>query len=90
MGCKSGFVHASVFGVLPCGRINVAETLKTPANQFDIIDAKMSATFKEVFVTIRLGDTLKVLKYENLLFPTYSVPLLNVAIKHGLILNTMS
>ncbi|KAG4075627.1 hypothetical protein HA402_003452 [Bradysia odoriphaga] len=89
IGLTSGVVHTSVFGILPCGQIDVAAQIKIPSHEFQIVDAKMSADFKQTFVFVKLSTSMKIYIFENDIFPTYSLPLLNVAVKHGLILNTM-
>lgn len=83
-------MHTSVFGVLPCGRIDVAAQTKLPLKDFRMIEAKMSSDFKEVYVCIKLGSSLKLIVFENEMFPIYLDPLLNLATKHGYILNTMA
>lgn len=89
IGLESGVIHTSVFGILPCGQIDVAAQIKIPSNEFQIVDAKMSADFKQIFAFVKLKHRLKIYIFENDIFPTHSLPLLNVAVKHGLILNTM-
>lgn len=89
IGLTSGVIHTSVFGILPCGQIDVAAQIKIPSNEFQIVDAKMSADFKQMFVFVKLANSLKMYIFENEIFSTYSQPLLNVAVIHGLILNTM-
>lgn len=90
VGLTSGVVHTSVFGVLPCGRIDVAAQTQLPLKEFRMIEAKMSSDFKEVYVCIKLGSFLKLIVFENEMFPIYLDPLLNLATKHGYILNTMA
>lgn len=83
-------VHMSVFGVLPCGHIDVSKNLNAAADQFQIIDVKMSVDFRSIFVFVRLQNKLKMLLYENEIIPNRAYPLLNLAAKHGHILNTMA
>jgi anaphase-promoting complex subunit 4 len=80
----------SVFGVLPCGRIDVAKSLKAAPDQFHILDVKMSVDFRSIFVIVRQRNKLKMLTYENETIPNHAFPLLNLAAKHGHILNTMA
>lgn len=90
IGLTSGIIHTSVFGILPCGQIDVAAQINVPSSEFQIVDAKMSANFKQIFVFVKFANILKIFIFENEIFPTYSLPLLNVAVKHELILNTMA
>lgn len=90
VGLKSGLVHTYVFGVLPCGRIDIGEAMLTPPYKFEIIETKMSINFQQILIFIRCENVVKMLQFENELFPIYSVPLLNIATKHGYILNTLS
>lgn len=89
IGLTSGVIHTSVFGILPCGQIDVAAQIGIPSSEFQIVDAKMSADFKQMFAFVKLKNSLKIYIFENDIFPAYSLSLLNVAVKHGLILNTM-
>lgn len=90
VGLRSGFIHLSVFGVLPCGRINVAKHLSLTADQIEIVDVKMSTDFQTIFISLKLQNKLKMLIFENDLFPKYIYPLLNLAAKHAHILNTLA
>lgn len=90
IGLASGFVHFYVFGVLFCGRIDVAKVLNCSASEIEICEAKMSNDFRTIFVFVKRNGRLKKLIFENEIFPKYTVPLLNIAIKHGHILNTMT
>lgn len=85
----SGIIHTSVFGVLPCGRIDVAAQIQCSATSFEIVDAKMSRDFKDIHVFLKTSSTLRMVTFENKMFPAYLYPLLNLATKHGHILNTL-
>lgn len=98
VGLSSGVVHTSVFGVLPCGRIDVAAALPH-LDRFEIVDAKMSNDFSQMYVFVRTTTTadgdgaagrMQLVTFENEQFPMYLSPLLNLATKHGHILNTMA
>lgn len=92
VGLRTGIVHLSVFGVLPCGRINVAEHLRkaTPHSQLDLVDVKMSGDFRQLQI-IAVGDNskLELVTMANEMLPNYLWPLLRLATKHGQILNTL-
>jgi hypothetical protein len=90
VGLANCFVDISVFGTLPCGKINVLKHLNSDDSSITIKDAKMSADFKQLFVLVTKESQLQVLIFENSVLPKFSVPLLTLAIKHGQILNTMS
>ncbi|KAJ6640094.1 Anaphase-promoting complex subunit 4 [Pseudolycoriella hygida] len=89
IGLSSGVIHTLVFGILPCGQLDVGAKINVPSSQFQIVDAKLSVDSKQIFVSVKLGNMFKVYIFENELFPTFSLPLLRVAVQHGLILNTM-
>lgn len=98
VGLANGVVHMSVFGVLPCGRINVAELMKrhSSATSVDLIDVKMSADFRQLQVFAMTDDdgatttrSLQLVTLDNEMLPTYLWPLLQLATKHGHILNTL-
>lgn len=90
LGLQNGVVHLSVFGVLPCGRINVLELLQKPKGQVEIVDARLSADFRQLqlFVIVE-GSILDVVTVENSMLPTQLWPLLQIATKHAHILNTL-
>jgi anaphase-promoting complex subunit 4 len=90
VGLANGIVDISVFGTLPCAKINVLEHLKTNDTTIRIRDAKMSADFRHLFVLVTKNGQLQMLVLANNVLAKFSVPLLSLAIKHGQILNTMS
>lgn len=90
VGLAKGYVHLSVFGVLPCGVINVAQYIGMSADKFQIVDAKMSADFRQIYVFIIVDKVLRIVVFENEVYPIYALPLLKLATKHGHILNTMT
>lgn len=90
VGLSSGCVHLYVFGVLFCGRIDVANILKCNPKDIDIQEAKMSADFRTIFIFVKQNGRLKKLIFENEIFSQYTIPLLNLATKHAHILNTMT
>ena len=90
IGLKSGVVLVSAFGVLPIGRIDLTKYLNAPASEFEIIDARMSLDFAELFIFVKINGQVKMLIFDNDVIPEYTTPLLNVAAKHGHLLNTMA
>lgn len=90
VGLADGHVHLSVFGVLPCGSINVGQYIGMSADSFQIVDAKMSADFRQIYVSLMVDKVLRIVVFENEVYPMYALPLLKLATKHGHILNTMT
>lgn len=90
VGLETGFVHFYVFGVLFCGRIDVAKALNATASETEICDAQMSSDFRTIFIFVRHNNRLKKIVFENEIFAKYTISLLNIATKHGHILNTMT
>lgn len=80
----------SVFGVLPCSRIDIGKSLNAAADAFHILDVKMSADFRLIFVHVQIENHLKMLVYENDTIPNKAYPLLNLAVIHGHILNALA
>lgn len=89
VGLSTGVVHTSVFGVLPCGRVDVGAAMEH-LSPFEIVDAKMSTDFSQMYVCLLSGGQLRLAVFENQQFPVYLGPLLNLATKHGHILCTMT
>lgn len=90
VGLTSGIVSMSVFGVLPCGRLDIGQILNASADSFHIHDVKMSADFRLIYVHVRINDQLKLLMFENDTIPNKAYPLLNLAVIHGNILNALA
>lgn len=90
VGLRSGNVHMFVFGVLSCGKIDVAKYLNTTPDKMEIVDVRMSTDFRTVFVFVKHERVLKELVFENDIFAKYMHPLLRLAAKHGHILSTMN
>ena len=88
IGTSNGFVHLSVFGMLPCGEIDVFKKLNIQTGK--IREAKLSSNFKQLFVIIEGSNSLELFILENNILQKYSQSLLNLAIKHTHILNTMA
>lgn len=90
VGLKSGIIHMYVFGVLSCGQIDIPKHLNVTGNEIEICEIKMSTDFRTVFVFIKQNGKLKKIVFENEIFSKYTIPLLNLATKHGHILSTMA
>lgn len=88
---KSGVVRLFVFGMLPCGQINVKTTLGSKGNEdFQLFDAKMSNDFSTIFVLVRHKRRLRHLAYQNPIYSESTVSLLKLATQYGYILNTLA
>lgn len=97
VGLQTGVVHLSVFGVLPCGRIDVAEILQKTCGEVVLVDAKMCADFRQLQLVVVIGGAtnangskLHLVTLDNAMLPNYLWPLLQLANKHGHILNTLA
>lgn len=88
---KSGIVQLFVFGMLPCGQINVKQTLGNKGNEdFQLYDAKMSNDFSTIFVSVRHKKRLRQLAYHNPIYSESTVSLLKLATQYGYIINTLA
>uniref|UniRef100_A0A1B0GH85 Anaphase-promoting complex subunit 4 n=2 Tax=Lutzomyia longipalpis TaxID=7200 RepID=A0A1B0GH85_LUTLO len=87
VGLRTGSVHMSVFGMLPCGSVQLAKHIK---GEFRVIDSRVSADFGFLHVTVATREALHVMIFENSTLPLLLDSLLRVATKHGQILTTMS
>ncbi|XP_055371135.1 anaphase-promoting complex subunit 4 isoform X2 [Condylostylus longicornis] len=85
----TGEICISVLGVLPCGTIDIKKHLQTP-NDYKILDVQMGSTFDEIILFVKDGLQIKILVFKNNVLSKYIKPLLNLARKHGHILETLS
>lgn len=91
MALKTGVVRLFVFGMLPCGQINVKSTLGNKGNEdFELFDAKMSNDFSTIFVSVRHKRRLRQLAYQNPIYFESTVSLLKLATQYGYIINTLA
>uniref|UniRef100_A0A1B0DGR4 Uncharacterized protein n=1 Tax=Phlebotomus papatasi TaxID=29031 RepID=A0A1B0DGR4_PHLPP len=87
IGLQTGMVHLSIFGMLPCGTICLGKHIK---GEFRVIDARISADFGFLHVTVATKEALHEMIFENGMLPNLLESLLRVATKHSQILTTMS
>lgn len=88
---KSGTVNLFVFGMLPCGQINVKSALGiTRTDDLQIYDVKMSKDFHTVFVWVRHKRKLRQLAFQNPIYSECTIPLLKLATQYGYIVNTLA
>lgn len=88
---KSGVVRMFVFGMLPCGQINVKSSLGVKGNEdFQLFDTKMSSDFNTIFVLVRHKRKLRQLAFQNNIYSDSTVSLLKLATQYGYIVNTLA
>uniref|UniRef100_A0A182Y7A5 Uncharacterized protein n=1 Tax=Anopheles stephensi TaxID=30069 RepID=A0A182Y7A5_ANOST len=91
IGTTTGQVHLSALGMLACGSIDVFGALGLSApSSARIRETKMSHDFKQLIVGIEQDETLSVIVLENDVLYKNAPAMLNLALKHAQILNTMS
>lgn len=88
---KSGVVRLFVFGMLPCGQINVKSSLGVKGSEdFQLYDVKMSSDFGTIFILVRHKRRLRQLAFQNPIYSESTVPLLKLATQYGYIVNTLA
>ncbi|XP_050071873.1 anaphase-promoting complex subunit 4 [Anopheles maculipalpis] len=91
IGTATGQVYLSALGMLTCGSIDVFGMLGLSSTSATRIrEAKMSHDFKQLIVAIEQAETLNVIVLENDVLYKNPPSVLNLALKHAQILNTMS
>lgn len=76
---KTGVVRLFVFGMLPCGQINVKSALGVKGNEdFQLFDVKMSGDFDSIFVLVRHKRKLRQLAFQNPVYSEATVSLLKL------------
>lgn len=91
VGHRPGVVKSLVFGVLPCGTININNDHNVDQGELTVKDIKMSNDLKEMYVLVETeAGCVQLLVYENGFLSKYSSSLLNLSIQHGHILNTLT
>uniref|UniRef100_A0A182T898 Anaphase-promoting complex subunit 4 n=1 Tax=Anopheles maculatus TaxID=74869 RepID=A0A182T898_9DIPT len=91
IGTTTGQVYLSALGMLACGSIDVFGTLGlSSTSSARIREAKMSHDFKQLIVGIEQDETLNVIVLENEVLHKNAPAVLNLALKHAQILNTMA
>lgn len=90
VACTDGKIHVYIFGVLSCGSIDVAKDLGVKEeDKLELLDVKLSANFKELFVIYTINGVVDILIYENLTLLKYHVPLWKLSVKYGMVLNIL-
>ena len=88
---ENGLIKIFIFGVLSCGTIDVKKDINASSSDtIKLIDVKLSSNFKQLFVIFEKNEQIELLIYENSTLQKFHVPLWNIAIKYGQILNISS
>uniref|UniRef100_A0A182JMB5 Uncharacterized protein n=1 Tax=Anopheles atroparvus TaxID=41427 RepID=A0A182JMB5_ANOAO len=91
VGSTSRRVQLMAFGMLPCGTVDILAKLGMKSTSTARIrDAKMSLDFRQLIVALEYDDALNVVVLENEVLFKYSASVLNLALKHAQMLNTMA
>lgn len=87
----NGLIRIFIFGVLSCGIIDVKADINAAiSDNINLVDVKLSKNFKQLFVLFEQNEQIKLVIYENSTLQKFHVPLWNIAIKYGQILNISS
>lgn len=90
VACADTKIRIYIFGVLSCGMIDVAKDLQaTEEDNIELIDVKLSANFRELFVIYSNNAQVDILIYENQTLLKYHVPLWKLSVKYGMVLNIL-
>lgn len=90
IACVDGKIHVYIFGVLSCGTIDVRRDIgATAQDKVELIDVKLSTTFKQLFVIFSINDNVEMLIYENETLLKYHVSLWKLSVKYGMVLNIL-
>ena len=88
VACADAKIHIYIFGVLSCGSIDVAKDLgTTDQDKIELLDVKLSADFRQLFVIYSRNGMVDLVIYENQTLLKYHVPLWKLSVKYGMVLN---
>lgn len=88
VACADAKIHIYIFGVLSCGSIDVASDLgATDQDKVNLLDVKLSADFKQLFVIYSRNGLVDLVIYRNQTLLKYHVPLWKLSVKYGMVLN---
>lgn len=76
--------------MLPCGAIDLSKHLNDAQSNLEIVQAKLSTDLKQLCVMVKNFEQLQLITFTNNILWKHTEPLLNLAIKHNHILNTMT
>lgn len=86
--CEDAKIYIYVYGVLSCGSIDVRKSVNADSDEMiDILEAKLSNNFDQLFVLYQKDNLLHYVCFENPLMMKYHVALWKLSVKYGLILN---
>lgn len=90
VACADAKIRVYIFGVLSCGSIDVAKDLGAEESDvIDLLDVKLSANFKQLFVIYSKNGLVDLLIYENQTLIKYHIPLWKLSVKYGMVLNIL-
>lgn len=90
VACVDAKIRIYIFGVLSCGSIDVAKDIgATSEDKVDLLDIKLGANFKELFVIYMKNGELDLVVYENQTLLEYHVPLWKLSVKYGMVINIL-
>lgn len=88
VACADAKIYIYIFGVLPCGFIDVAKDLDVSGgDKIELLDVKLSTDFKQLFVIYSRSGLVDLLIYGNETLLKYHVPLWKLSVKYGMVLN---
>lgn len=83
-------IHIYIFGVLFCGCINVAKDIgASDLEKVEILNVKLGASFKELFVIYSRQGKVDLLVYENQTLLKYHIPIWRLSVKYGMVFNIL-
>ncbi|KAL7019120.1 hypothetical protein ACKWTF_011019 [Chironomus riparius] len=86
--CEDARIYIYVYGVLSCGSIDVRKSVNADGDEkIDILEAKLSTNFEQLFVLYQKDNLLHYACFENPLMMKYHATLWKLSVKYGLILN---
>lgn len=90
VACADAKIHIYIFGVLSCGSIDVVKDIgATTDDTVELLNVKLSTSFKELFVIFSKNGKVDLLVYENQTLLKYHVPLWKLSVKYGMVLNIL-
>lgn len=88
---ESGLIKLYIFGVLPCGTIDVKSDLNlAKTDSIKLVNIQLSNNFKHLYVTFEKNGQMELMIYQNDILLTHQIPLWNIAIKYSHILSYLS
>lgn len=90
VSCADAKIYIYIFGVLSCGIIDVGKDLEAgDGDKIELLDVKLSANFKQLFVIYLKNGVVDLMIYENQTLLKYHIPLWKLSVKYGMVLNIL-